>query len=75
MAFRLVMFEFWGMESKLLRKGSGFSLDFSKRINETYRFFGIFRLKGLHLTYSVKEKSWRFFGGSVDTVGYSCIFY
>jgi hypothetical protein len=48
---------------------------FSKRTNETYRFFGIFRLKRLYLTCFVEERSWGFFGGSIDTVGYSCIFY
>jgi hypothetical protein len=62
----------WGCQEG---KFSGFSLDFSKRIDETYRFFGIFRLRRLHLACSVKERSWRFFGGSIDTVGYSCIFY
>jgi hypothetical protein len=43
--FGLAMFEFWRMESELLgcQKGkcSGTFLDFPKKINETYRFFGI----------------------------------
>jgi hypothetical protein len=56
-------------------KWGGSSLDFSKKINETYKFFSIFRLRGLHLTCSVKERSWRFFDGSIDTMEYLWIFH
>jgi hypothetical protein len=56
-------------------KCGGTSLDFSKKINETYRFFSIFRLRRLHLTCSVKERSWGFFGGSIDTMEYLCNFH
>jgi hypothetical protein len=58
---------FWGCQEV---KCGGTSLDISKRINETYQFFGIFRLKRIHLTWSVKERSWRFFGGSIDMMQY-----
>jgi hypothetical protein len=45
----------WGCQEG---KYGGISLDFSKKINETYQFFSIFRLKRLHLTCSVKQTSW-----------------
>jgi hypothetical protein len=41
---------------------------FFKSLNETYRFFSIFRLRGLHLTCFVEERNWGFFGGSIDTI-------
>jgi hypothetical protein len=58
---------FWGYQEE---RCGGTSLDFSKRINETYQFLGIFRLRRLHLTCSVKERSWRFFGSSIDMMQY-----
>jgi hypothetical protein len=55
----------WGCQEV---KCGGTSLDFPKKIHESYRFFDFFRLRRLHLTCSVKEGSWRFFGGSIDTM-------
>jgi hypothetical protein len=66
-AFRMAMCRFGEMETKLLGchegKCGGTSLDFPKKIHESYRFFDFFRLRRLHFTCSVKERSWRFLGG------------
>jgi hypothetical protein len=40
----------------------------SLKINETYRFSIIFRLRRLYSICSVKKRSWGFFGGSIDTI-------
>jgi hypothetical protein len=58
--------EFGEMETELLgmlEKCGGTSLGFPKKIYESYRFLDFFRIRRLHLTCSVKEGSWRFFGG------------
>jgi hypothetical protein len=47
---------------------------FSWKITESYRFFGISRVRRLHLACSVKERSWGFFGGSIGTSENSCGF-
>jgi hypothetical protein len=76
-AFRMTMCGFGEMETELLgmlEKCGGTCLDFPKKIQKSYRLFNFFRLRRLQLTCSVKEGSWRFFGGSIDTMGYLFIF-
>jgi hypothetical protein len=65
------MFGIWGLKSELLgmleRAVIRYSSFISWKITESYQFFGISRVRRLHLAYSVDLKSWRFFGGSIDT--------
>ncbi len=53
---------------------SGIPVSFTWKITESYRFFGISRVKRLHLAYSVEQSSWGFFGGSIGTSENSCGF-
>jgi hypothetical protein len=63
------MFGFLKMGAELLRMPrncGGTPLVFSKSLNETYRFSAFL---------DSKERSWRFFGGSIDTIRYLCGFH
>jgi hypothetical protein len=57
-AFRMAMDEFWGLESELLGMLEGpvirYSSNFSWKIIEGYRLFGISRVRRLHLACSVE---------------------
>jgi hypothetical protein len=74
-AFRLAVFGICGLEHELLGMlEQGIPTSFSWKITKNYRFFGIFRVRWLHLTCSVELSSWGFFGGSIDTSENSCCF-
>jgi hypothetical protein len=57
-AFKLTIYEFWGMESELLgileQAVIEYSSSFSWKITESYPFFSISRLRRLHLACSVE---------------------
>ncbi len=44
---------------------------FSRNITKRYRFIDTFRHRRLHLNCSVEQRSWGFFGGSIDSSEYS----
>jgi hypothetical protein len=54
----LAMYEFWGWESELLGTLEGAVIGIpafiSWKITKSYRFFGIFRVRRLHLACSVE---------------------
>jgi hypothetical protein len=70
-AFMLTMSGIWELESKLLGMLEGamirYSYIFFQVNNQELPAFSIFRLRRLHLTCSVNQSSWGFFGGSIGT--------
>ncbi len=78
-AFRMDMFGFPGLEPEVLGMLEGAVISnpssFSRKIIESYGFFGISRVRRLHLACSVEQSSWGFFGGSIGTSENSHLFH